>query len=73
MATTAEFTARHRYARVTARKARLIADVIRGMPVNRSLESLQFAPQRAATFYLKVLRSATYRTYSASILGAETS
>ena len=58
MGTTAEFTAKHRYARVTARKARLIADVIRGMPVNRALESLQFAPQRAASFYLKVLRSA---------------
>jgi large subunit ribosomal protein L22 len=53
-----EFTARHRYARITARKARLIADVIRGHSVNQALELLEFAPQRAAAFYKKVVRSA---------------
>ena len=53
-----EYTARHRYARITARKARLIADEIRGKGVNQALELLQFAPQRAAAMYLKVLRSA---------------
>ena len=52
------FTAKHRYARITARKARLIADEIRGMSANDALEILQYAPQRAAAFYLKVLRSA---------------
>ncbi len=54
----AEFTARHRFARITARKARLIADEIRGKGVNAALDLLEFAPQRAVTFYLKVLRSA---------------
>ena len=61
MATTStapSFRAKHRYARLTARKARLIAGVIRGMPVNAALEALEFAPQRAAAFYLKVLKSA---------------
>jgi len=62
MASTAEqpreYVARHRYARITARKARLIADEIRGKDVNAALELLQFAPQRASAFYLKVLRSA---------------
>ena len=52
------FVARHRYARITARKTRLVADLIRGKPVNAALEALQFAPQRAASFYLKVVRSA---------------
>ena len=52
------FTARHRYARLTARKARLVADLIRGASVNRALEELEFSPRRAAAFYLKVLRSA---------------
>jgi len=51
-------SARHRYARITARKARLIADLIRGQSANRALELLEFAPQRAASLYLKVLRSA---------------
>lgn len=53
-----EFVAKHRFARLTARKARLIADLIRGRSVNEALELLQFAPQRGAGFYLKVLKSA---------------
>lgn len=56
--TTAEFTARHRYARITQRKARLVADMIRGRSANEALEVLEFSPKRAAAFYLKVLRSA---------------
>ena len=50
--------ARHRYARTTARKARLVANVIRGLSVNRALEVLEFSPQRAAAMYLKVVKSA---------------
>ena len=42
------YRAKHRYARMTARKARLIADQIRGQSVNEALELLEFAPQRAA-------------------------
>lgn len=52
------FRAVHRYARITARKARLIADAIRGKDVNTALDFLEFAPQRAAAFYKKVLKSA---------------
>ncbi|MFT7668614.1 MAG: large subunit ribosomal protein L22 [Planctomycetota bacterium] len=55
---TAEFTAKHRYARITQRKARLIADLIRGRSANEALEILEFSSKRAASFYLKVLRSA---------------
>ena len=58
MTATMEFTARHRYARITARKARLVADTIRGRTANQALDLLQFSPQRAAAFYLKVLQSA---------------
>ena len=53
-----EFAARHRFARITARKARYVADLIRGRSVNQALELLQFTPNRGAAFYLKVLRSA---------------
>ena len=52
------YRAKHRYARLTARKARLIADAIRGLDVNQALELLEFSPRRAAAFYLKVLNSA---------------
>ena len=53
-----EYRAVHRFAKITARKARLIADEIRGCTVNQALEKLEFAPQRAAAFYKKVVRSA---------------
>jgi len=53
-----EFVAKHRFARITARKARRIADLIRGRSVNEALEMLSFAPQRGASFYVKVLQSA---------------
>ncbi|MEM6673286.1 MAG: 50S ribosomal protein L22 [Planctomycetota bacterium] len=52
------FVARHRYARISARKARLIADVIRGRHANEALEILELMPQRGAAFYRKVLTSA---------------
>ncbi len=52
------YTAQYRYARITARKARLIADMIRGRSANEALQMLEFSPRRAASFYLKVLRSA---------------
>jgi large subunit ribosomal protein L22 len=52
------FRASHRYARITARKCRLIADMIRGLPVNRALEVLQFTQRRGARLVEKVLKSA---------------
>ena len=52
------FVAKHRFARIPARKARLAADLIRGREVNEAIELLQFSPRRAAVFYLKVLKSA---------------
>ncbi len=58
MSETPEFVAKHRFARITARKARRIADLIRGRSVNEALELLSFAPQRGASFYVKVLHSA---------------
>jgi len=53
-----EFTAKHRFARITARKAGRIATLIRGRSVNEALELLQFTPNRGAAFYLKVVKSA---------------
>lgn len=55
---TKQYVAKHRFARLTARKARLAADTIRGMDVNQALEALQFSPRRASAFFLKVLNSA---------------
>ncbi len=52
------YTARHRYARISPRKARLVADMIKGMSVARALEALEFSSKRAAGMIEKVLRSA---------------
>jgi len=53
-----EYKASHRFARTAPRKARLVVDMIRGMPVNRALVALDHSPQRAAVLVGKVVRSA---------------
>ena len=44
--------------RVSARKARLVLDQIRGKPVSEALATLRFTPRAAARLIEKVLRSA---------------
>ncbi len=51
-------TAILKYVRVSAQKGRLVADQIRGLPVARALELLQFSPKKAAGLLRKVLESA---------------
>ena len=50
--------AKHRYARSSAQKVRLVADQIRGLPVSRALEILNFSAKKAAHLVKKVLASA---------------
>lgn len=52
------YIARLRHAPTSARKARLIADMIRGKYLNEALVILRYAPQRAAKLIYKLLRSA---------------
>jgi large subunit ribosomal protein L22 len=47
-----------RYARISAQKARLVADLVRGMPVDRALNVLAFTQKKAAGLVRKVLESA---------------
>ena len=51
-------TARARFVRVSARKARLVLDQIRGKPVGEALATLEYTPRAAARLVEKVLRSA---------------
>lgn len=44
--------------RISAQKARLVADQIRGLPVGRADNLLSFSPKKAATIVRKVLLSA---------------
>lgn len=45
-------------ARIAAQKARLVADQVRNLPVDRALEILTFSPKKAARLIKKVLESA---------------
>lgn len=51
-------TATLRYARMSPQKVRLVADQIRGMPVDRALNLLAFSNKKAAAIVRKVLESA---------------
>lgn len=53
-----EVLAKHRYARISPYKARLVADQIRNMPVAPALELLTFSPKKGADLIKKVLESA---------------
>ncbi len=53
-----EVAAKLRFARLSAQKGRLVADQIRGLPVDRALNILQFSPKKAAQIMRKVLESA---------------
>lgn len=53
-----EVKAVHRYARSSAQKARLVADQVRGLPVNKALDLLKYSPRKAAKIIFKVLSSA---------------
>ena len=53
-----DFQASHMYAKTTARKARYVVDLIRGMPVSNALDTLKFVHRRAARLVEKVIRSA---------------
>ncbi len=44
--------------RISAQKARLVADMIRGKPVGEALDVLTFSPQKSAAIIKKVLNSA---------------
>jgi large subunit ribosomal protein L22 len=52
------FVAKHRYARIAPRKARLVMDLIRGRDVDDALNLLRFSRRRAAAMIEKVVRSA---------------
>jgi large subunit ribosomal protein L22 len=52
------YQAVHRFARISARKVRPLADLIRGKYADEALALLQYQPQRGARLLEKVLKSA---------------
>jgi large subunit ribosomal protein L22 len=52
------FKAIHKHARISARKVRLVADLIRGKFADEALDILRYQPERGARMLEKVLKSA---------------
>jgi large subunit ribosomal protein L22 len=53
-----EVSAKLRGTRLSAQKGRLVADLIRGLPVDRALNILAFTPKKGAVIIKKLLESA---------------
>ena len=53
-----QWRASYRYAPMSARKVRLVTQLISGRPVQDALDILKFTPKRAASIIAKVLQSA---------------
>lgn len=53
-----EVAARLKGAQISAQKARLVADQVRGLPVEKALSLLEFSSKKAAHIVKKVLDSA---------------
>ena len=53
-----EVSATLRHARISPQKCRLVADTVRGQPVNKALNVLKFMPKKGAELVYKVLWSA---------------
>jgi len=47
-----------KYIRISPQKARLVADVVRGMEVETAITTLRFMPKKAARILRKVIESA---------------
>ena len=53
-----ETSAKHRHAKISPQKCRLVADQVRGLPVEKALTLLTFSNKKAAAMVRKVLESA---------------
>ena len=55
---TEQWRAVHKFARISPRKARLVMDMLRGLPCAAAVDVLRFDKRRASWFISKVLNSA---------------
>ena len=67
-----ETRASTRFVRLTAQKARLVVDLIRGEPVERAMAILEYTPKRGARVVLKTLRSAVANAESTQRVDVDT-
>ena len=53
-----QVSAKLKHARISPQKVRLVADQVRGLPVERALQVLQFSNKKAAGITMRILESA---------------
>ena len=63
------FKAKHRFARISPRKARLLMDLIRGRNVDDAINLLRFNKKRASEMVEKVVRSAVANATEQDVAG----
>ena len=61
------FQAKHRFARISPRKARLLMTLVRGRDVDDALAILRFSKQRSSVMIEKVIRSAVANAGEAEV------
>ena len=68
-----EVKAIHKGARISAQKTRLVADQIRGLPIARALNILNFSPKKAAVIVFSIGHSGLNNFFhnESSFFGAE--
>ena len=67
-----EAVARARYIRISPTKARLVADLVRGKPVEQALHVLAFTPKAAARLLKRVMDSAVANAESKGDIDVDT-
>ncbi len=61
-----------KYIRISPQKARLVADVVRGMDANAAITTLKFMPKKGAKILKKVIESAVANADQTSTIDVDT-
>ena len=61
-----------KYIRISPQKARLVADVVRGMEVDNAITTLKFMPKKGARILRKVIESAVANAIQTEKVDADT-
>ena len=67
-----EVTAKLKYARVGAQKARLVADAVRGKNVNDALRALTYMNKKSAILFKKLIESAVANAEQKKVIDVDT-
>lgn len=67
-----EVTAKLRYARIGEQKARIVADLVRGMDVNQAIRSLTGRKEKAAGLIKKLIESAIANAEDKKVIDVDT-